>query len=306
MDSLVSVIIPTYKRSEFLKRAIESVLNQTYAHIEVVVIDDNFPQSKFRRDTEKKMKYFESNSKVKYYKNEENMGGALARNEGIKFAEGKYISFLDDDDIYEPLKIESQLKFMKKLNLDLCFTNIKIMNESYKLIDYRNHFYIKSFFNESLLKYHLMYHLTPTNTYMFKKEALLKIGCFDDAVMGQEFKLMLKAIESNLSIGYTPDDYVIQFLHANERISLGPNKIKAEIELFNHKKKYFHLLKNKEIKYITFRHYAVMAIVNKRSSNSASFLKYSIKALKASPCFFLKELISKIKLVVGHRKTTIN
>lgn len=72
---LVSVVIPTYARNDMLQRAINSVLNQVYSNIEILVIDDNGNGSDYRRETEKIMSQYELNNKVKYIKNSENMGG---------------------------------------------------------------------------------------------------------------------------------------------------------------------------------------------------------------------------------------
>ncbi|WP_233004654.1 glycosyltransferase family 2 protein [Exiguobacterium aurantiacum] len=291
----VSVIIPTYKRSEYLSRAIESILNQTYEILEIIVIDDNHPDSQDRLETKKRMKKYNENDKVIYHQNKFNLGGALARNEGIKIATGEFVTFLDDDDYYEVNKIESQIKYMLINNLDLSFTNIKIFNENNKMVDYRDHKYVKSLHNKDLLKYHLLHHLTPTNTYMFKTSSLKKIGGFDDAIMGQEFHLMLKSINSGLKIGYLPTDYVVQILHSKERISVGPNKINAEIELYKLKKGYNEIFNSKEKRYLKFRHRAVLAIVHKRSRNYLEFIKYSLSAFLTSPWFFTKELLNRVK-----------
>jgi len=69
MDNKVSVIIPTYKRSEFLERAIESILNQTYKNIEIIVVDDNDPNSKYRESTARKMQKYYKDNRVRYIKN---------------------------------------------------------------------------------------------------------------------------------------------------------------------------------------------------------------------------------------------
>ena len=107
---LVSIIIPTYKRPDTLDRAINSVLNQTYKNIEVIVVDDNNPDTEGRRLTIEKMKEFENNPLVKYIMQPQNMNGSVARNTGARVSKGEYIGFLDDDDEFLPGKIESQLK----------------------------------------------------------------------------------------------------------------------------------------------------------------------------------------------------
>lgn len=108
----VSVIIPTYKRSEMLSRAIDSVLSQTYKNVEVVVVDDNNPDTDWRKNTADTMQKYVNDLRVKYVCHEKNMNGSVARNTGIKSATGEIVAFLDDDDWYLPTKIEKQVKYL--------------------------------------------------------------------------------------------------------------------------------------------------------------------------------------------------
>ncbi|RKD23104.1 hypothetical protein BEP19_12835 [Ammoniphilus oxalaticus] len=296
MEPLVSVIIPTYKRSDFLIRAIDSILNQTYKNVEVIVVDDNDPESEYRIKTEMKIKDYIKKNLIVYHKNEENLGGALARNEGINIALGFFVTFLDDDDVYEEEKIEHQVGYMLDHDLDASFTDVRILNMSGKLVDYRKHKYVTDLSNSELLKQHILHHLTPTNTYMFKRERLIELGGFDNVSMGQEFRLMLKAIENDLSIGYLPRADVIQYIHDRERISIGDNKIVAENELFEFKKGYFSILNNDQKKYVRFRHYAVLSVVGLRSKMYMFFLKNLICSLIVSPKYFSFELFQMFNL----------
>ena len=106
-EPLVTVIITTYKRPDKIERAIDSVINQTYPNIELIVVDDNIKDTQERKETEKIVERY---SNIRYIKNEKNLGGALSRNVGIKEANGEFISFLDDDDKYKPTKIEEEYK----------------------------------------------------------------------------------------------------------------------------------------------------------------------------------------------------
>lgn len=117
-DDLVSIIIPTYKRADYLNRAIESVLNQTYSSIEIIVVDDNDSNSPYRKNTETIMKEYETFNNVNYIKHERNLNGSAARNTGIRVAKGNLIAFLDDDDEFINTKIENQVLLMKKLNIE--------------------------------------------------------------------------------------------------------------------------------------------------------------------------------------------
>ena len=306
MNYKVSIIIPTYKRSNYLIRAIESVISQTYSNIEIIVIDDNDPYSEFRETTEIKMQKYSNNEKVKYLKNEKNLGGALARNIGISEATGDYITFLDDDDIYLPEKIDTQLNYMLENDYDLTFTDVRIHDTEDRLIDYREHKYLKSFNQEELLKNHIMHHLTPTGTYMFKRESIIKIGGFDNVSVGQEFMLMLKAIESGIKIGYISVANVIQYVHKGERISTGKNKLDKEIELYNFKKRYFNKLTHKQKRYVKFRHHAVMAVAAKRSGNIIISAYNLLLALCVSPIYSIKELFLHFDKIGRNRKVKYN
>lgn len=103
VPDLVSVIIPTYNRPHFLKRAIESVLNQSYKKIEIIVVD-NCSENR----VEHLVSDFHDSRLVYHFNNKK--GPSAARNLGIKVASGEYISFLDDDDEYTPQKLELQRK----------------------------------------------------------------------------------------------------------------------------------------------------------------------------------------------------
>lgn len=97
----VSVVIPTYNRPKGAKEAIESVLNQTKLPQEIIVVDDN---SREPLDLN-----IETDVKILYHRFDKNKGGCAARNKGVELSDNEIIMFLDDDDTWEPRKIESQL-----------------------------------------------------------------------------------------------------------------------------------------------------------------------------------------------------
>ncbi|MEC2159782.1 glycosyltransferase family 2 protein [Virgibacillus halodenitrificans] len=110
----VSVIIPTYKRAIMLNKTIESVLNQTYNNLEIIVVDDNDKDTVYRKETEELMSRYSDNDKVVYLKHEKNKNGAAARNTGIRYSTASYIAFLDDDDEFLPTKIEKQVELLEE------------------------------------------------------------------------------------------------------------------------------------------------------------------------------------------------
>ncbi len=122
---LVSVIIPTYNRDTYLLQAIESVVNQTYTHIEILVVDDgsSVPYAKDFCDRFEKCNY--------YYK--ENGGLSSARNFGVSKAKGDYIAFLDDDDFWREDKLEKQVaQLVKNKEIDLVHSAAMVVDESGK------------------------------------------------------------------------------------------------------------------------------------------------------------------------------
>lgn len=109
---LVSVVIPTYKRNDTLPRAINSVLNQTYKDIEVLVVDDNEPGDVYSQNNLNLLLEYKDNGRVKHVQQEHHTNGAVARNLGIQKTSGEYIAFLDDDDEWLPTKLEKQVSIL--------------------------------------------------------------------------------------------------------------------------------------------------------------------------------------------------
>lgn len=114
-EGLVSVVIPTYKRSEKLQRAVNSVLMQTYRKIEVLVVSDNEPDDDFTAEAKRKIESI-GDPRAKLILQEHHKNGAAARNAGIRAAKGEYIAFLDDDDYWEKEKIDKQVELLSSLD----------------------------------------------------------------------------------------------------------------------------------------------------------------------------------------------
>lgn len=110
----VSVIIPTYSSPVFLEQSILSVINQTCTDWELIVVDDNNPDTEARRLTERLVSgYTSSDKRIKYMKHECNKNGAVARNTGFAVVQGKYISLLDSDDEYMPDRLQKCYETME-------------------------------------------------------------------------------------------------------------------------------------------------------------------------------------------------
>jgi len=294
----VSVVIPTYKRSEFLHRALESVLSQTWTDIEAVIVDDNGEDSEYRAATQKMLdERYGGDARVKRVLNAKNMGGALARNEGILAASGEYITFLDDDDVFLPNKVQVQVEAMIENGWEMSFMDCDIRNQEGVLVDQRRHPVDTHPKNEDLLVRHLVDPLTPTDTYMYRADALRRIGMFDDVLTAQEYLLMLKSINSGLKIGYIPQALSVQYIHDGERMSFGKNKVTGELYLLSVKRKYFHLLTKKQRRFIVCRHHAVLFFACLKRREYPRALRHMVLAALTSPAISLGIFLDKVRML---------
>ncbi|MCU6708781.1 glycosyltransferase [Paenibacillus sp. J5C_2022] len=294
-NPIVSVIISTFRRKETLKKAMLSLVDQSYAEIEVIVVDDN-ANDNWNREVVKIIQKVRPllDFELIYIKNEENKGSAMTRNIGISKASGEYITFLDDDDIYLPDKVKNQVMHMIESKSDYSITDIYLYNEADKLLEKRYRKYLKFFSEDHLFKYHLKYHMTGTDVMMFKKQYLKIIGGFPHINIGDEFYLMQKAIEGGGKFSYLPVCDVKAYVHTKyEGLSSGESKISGENDLYEHKKKYFDVLSSYDKRYIKMRHYAVLAFVELRRKRLFIFLKYGFKSLLSSPTDCLMLLIKR-------------
>ena len=289
-NPLVSVIIATYRRNDSLERAIKSVIKQSYSNIEIVVVDDN-ADSNWNDSVEQIINKCRNNTSlpIVYLKNVRNMGSAKTRNFGIENATGEYITFLDDDDIYLHRKIEYQVRDMIKKNADFSITDLSLYYEDGSLCEKRTRFYLKKGCDGLLLK-HLKYHITGTDTMMFTKEYLTKIGGFEPIDVGDEYYLMCKAIQAGGKVAYLARSDIKAYVHTDENgLSSGESKIKGENDLYEFKKSFFASMQKKDVRYIKMRHHAVLAFSYKRSGNVVAFFNEGVRSFLSSPldCFRL-------------------
>ena len=120
MNDLVSVIITTHNRLEFLKNALSSVLNQSYNNIEVIIVDSS--------SNAHTQNFIEENENLIYIHSQINHPNVL-RNLGVQCSNGNFIAFLDDDDTWEKAKIEKQVLCFNDNDIGLCYTGKNIINQ---------------------------------------------------------------------------------------------------------------------------------------------------------------------------------
>ncbi|NLD92358.1 MAG: glycosyltransferase family 2 protein [Fibrobacter sp.] len=291
MTPSVSVIIATYKREIELESALASLRTQTFDSFEIVLVDDNGNAEWNEKVKKIADRFVENNPNIpfQYIVNSPNQGSAKTRNIGIDAANGKYITFLDDDDIYLPEKIKSQLTFMQEEQFDYSIADLELYNENGKLVDRRTRNYIKDTTPKALLGYHLKFHLTGTDTMMFTKEYLLKIGKFAPIDVGDEFYLMQRAIDGGGKFGYFPESHVKALVHSGEGgLSSGDGKIQGENALYEYKQKYFERLPKDDRKYIKMRHHAVLALAYFKMKNLFKFMGHLVQSFFTSPTMCAK------------------
>ncbi len=130
---MISVIMPYYKKSEFIFESINSILNQSFKTFEIIIIDDELSE-----DSLKVLAKIEKlDSRIKIFRNKKNLGAGQSRNNAINLCRGEYVAFCDCDDLWKPKKLERQIKFMREFDLNFCFTSYEIINNQNLRVGFR-------------------------------------------------------------------------------------------------------------------------------------------------------------------------
>jgi len=291
---MVSVVVATYRREKELQDALESLAQQTYENVEIILVDDNAEKSWNGKVGRIAGLFRETHPEVnlQYIVNAENLGSAKTRNTGIEAAQGEYVTFLDDDDVYLPEKVARQVRLMIDGGYDYSTTDLNLYNERGKLVDRRIRTYIQKTDYRSMLRYHLMHHLTGTDTLMFRREYLMQIGMFAPINAGDEYYLMQRAIDGRGKFGYLPGCDIKAYIHTGEvGLSSGDFKIKGEKKLLEFKKQYFPMLAKKDQRYIMMRHHAVVAFAEIRRKKYGRFFTEAVRAFGWSPLGMMRMVL---------------
>lgn len=186
---LVSIIMPSYNSEKYIKDSIESVLKQTYPFWELLIVDDC--------STDKTVDIIKSfkDERIKLFQNKTNSGAAISRNWALREVKGKWIAFLDSDDLWLPTKLEEQLKFMIDNNYGFSYTDYRVSNNgvlSNKIITSPN----KMTFRK--IK-HYCYVATLTVMYDFEKVGLVQIS---DLKKNNDYAMWLRALSKTSGYRY--------------------------------------------------------------------------------------------------------
>lgn len=210
---LVSCVIPSYKRSDSLKRAISSVLAQTYKNIEVLVVDDNTSGDEYSNALRKIIGEYKDDPRVQLVLQEKHINGAEARNEGVRHSSGTLIAFLDDDDEWLPSKIEKQVQILNT-NLDIdgvsCLYNEFANGELFHSCPpYNGDGLHQKIFQREVAVF--------TSTILLRKNALLEAGLFDNSLRRhQDLQLLLDFTKQHQI--FVLNEYLVN-LHSDSAIN---------------------------------------------------------------------------------------
>lgn len=124
MSELVSIIMPSYNTARFIGQSIRSVLAQSYGNWELIIVDDGSADG-----TDEVVRPFLADSRILYLKNRKNRGAAFCRNRALARAKGRWIAFLDSDDLWDARKLEKQVAFMENRGCHFSYTAYSEINE---------------------------------------------------------------------------------------------------------------------------------------------------------------------------------
>lgn len=223
---VVSVVIPSFERPFFLKRAIASVLVQTFPHFAVIVVDDNNPASAARSETETLMEDYRADPRIRYLRHEQNQGGAAARNTGILASTGKYVAFLDDDDEWDPEKLDKQIDRFNRVpaSVGLVYTGATVVDVG------AGKRYLEMPTLRGKVFPDLLAHnaVGSTSTIVVRRELLRAVKMFDERLgASQDYDLYLRLAQV-CKFEFVNEPLIVRHKHSGPRLTTAvQNKIDA-------------------------------------------------------------------------------
>ena len=231
-NQMVSVIIPTYNRANLLPRSIESVLNQTYKNIELIIVDDKSTDNSLSIIK----KYLKKDGRVKLIQHNKNYGGSIARNTGIKNSKGKYIAFQDSDDEWLPNKLELQIQeLLENKKIDVVSCGVIYHNQDSKIVGQ----FIPSKKGNNLFEKMIVKEIVPgTQSVLIKKSCLEKVGGFDVTPANQDYILYIKLAKEKYFFSFIDKPLVNVYLQKKSITSNLEGRITGRFNIINKIKKY--------------------------------------------------------------------
>lgn len=215
IEGLVSVITPTFRSADYIERAIDSILRQTYKNIECIIINDNTPNDEYSKELYKKIEKYYDDKRFVFLEQPIHINGAAARNYGIERAHGEYIAFLDDDDWWKPEKIEKQVKFIRKQSPSCGGVSTLVeYYENDKIIRWMRP-YKDGKITKEILRRQVDIN---TGTFMAKHEALDDAGMFDSKLKRHQEVQLLTFFSYKYEIKLLPEYLMCYNLSTNNNM----------------------------------------------------------------------------------------
>lgn len=220
-SEMISIIIPTYQRPQFIKRAIESCLAQIGVEIEIIVVDDNGLGTKNQIELEDLLSEYIKNKSIKYFAHQSNRRASAARNTGVRNATGTYIAFLDDDDWFEKDKLHLQIETMRETDsgASLCGFRRIYANKQVESVPLLN-----GDLNFRFLSFNVDH--CAGSTLMMKKDIFNKVGGFDESFVRHQDIEFIYRVSKETKICVTPHILVNIFMHRDNTTKKDANYIR--------------------------------------------------------------------------------
>lgn len=186
-ESLVTVVITCYNYASYIEGCINSILDQRYKDFEIVVVNDGSTDN-----TDEVISGFLSNPRIKYIK-QSNAGQANAKNTGIKHSEGKYIAFLDADDLWDETKLEKQIPLFENPRVGVVFSKARYIDENGNELEFElsGEYLIPR--SGRVSNYLIFDNFVPFSSSVVRRECFEKVGFFDESLkMGIDWDLWLR------------------------------------------------------------------------------------------------------------------
>jgi glycosyltransferase involved in cell wall biosynthesis len=223
MAKLVSIIIPCFNAEKWIREAIESCFYQSYAPIEVIVIDDG--------STDRSLEIIKSYERRLHWETGLHRGGNHARNRGFELSKGEYIQYLDADDYLLPEKIERQVNFLEITGADIVYGDVNSQHHlpQGEIVQENVNVFGTSDRCRDTLESFIAYGCLPTIAYLFKKSHIVNRTRWDESLKcGQDRDFLISLLIKGAKIVYQPGYYSVYRRYGNVTVSTSNKALLVE------------------------------------------------------------------------------
>lgn len=298
VNDLVSIIIPTYKNRGKLAASVKSALEQDYKEKEIIVVDDNNPDTEERLLTEKVMSQFVNESCVYYIQHAVNRNGASARNTGFRASRGGYIAFLDDDDTFLPGKLTKQVAYLKEhAEYQAVYCLAIRRGKPVATVPYKG-----DVSKELLMMRTSMF----TPTLMFRRDSLEVIHGFDESYRRhQDYELLLRFFQSGSKIGCVEEILTEIGSNQGENILSADKSLQLKMNFLKTFEDYIIYYDKQNpgfCNYVYGKHFTALCLSYLKEKSWGKSIKWMCKAFRHSPTVFCAIVFHSIAFHVNKKR----